>query len=85
MVMGRTRIARDILLGIETLLLHRMRSLLTMLGVVFGVSSVVAMLSVGEGASTEALDQIRRLGSDNIIISSTKSAQEEQAVTGSRT
>ena len=78
--MRRTRIARDILLGIENLLLHRMRSLLTMLGVVFGVSSVVAMLSVGEGASTEALDQIRRLGSDNIIISSTKSAQEEQAV-----
>ncbi len=77
--MGRTRIVRDILLGIETLLLHRMRSLLTMLGVVFGVSSVVAMLSVGEGASTEALEQIRRLGSDNIIISSTKSAQEEQA------
>ena len=78
--MGRTRIARDILLGIENLLLHRMRSLLTMLGVVFGVSSVVAMLSVGEGASTEALEQIRRLGSDNIIISSTKSAQEEQAL-----
>ncbi len=74
------KIARDILLGIENLLLHRMRSLLTMLGVVFGVSSVVAMLSVGEGASTQALDQIRRLGSDNIIISSTKSAQEEQAV-----
>jgi len=78
--MGRTRIARDILLGIENLLLHRLRSLLTMLGVVFGVSSVVSMLSVGEGASTEALDQIRRLGSDNIIISSAKSAKEEQAV-----
>jgi putative ABC transport system permease protein len=74
------RIARDILLGIENLLLHRMRSLLTMLGVVFGVSSVVAMLSVGEGASTEALEQIRRLGSDNIIISSAKSAQDEQTV-----
>jgi putative ABC transport system permease protein len=78
--MVRTRIVRDILLGIENLLLHRMRSLLTMLGVVFGVSSVVAMLSVGEGVSTEALAQIRRLGSDNNIISSAKSAQEEQAV-----
>jgi putative ABC transport system permease protein len=54
--------------------------MLTMLGVVFGVSSVVAMLSVGEGASTEALEQIRRLGSDNIIISSAKSAKEEEAV-----
>jgi putative ABC transport system permease protein len=79
--MGRTRIARDILLGIENLLLHRTRSVLTMLGVVFGVSSVVAMLSVGEGASTEALEQIRRLGSENIIISSVKPAQDEQAAT----
>jgi putative ABC transport system permease protein len=78
--MRRTRIIRDIGLGIENLLLHRLRSMLTMLGVVFGVSSVVAMLSVGEGASTEAMDQIRRLGSDNIIISSTKSAQEEESV-----
>ena len=41
-----------------------------MLGVVFGVGSVVAMLSVGEGASAEALEQIRKLGSNNIIISS---------------
>jgi putative ABC transport system permease protein len=79
--MRRTRIVRDIALGIENLLLHRLRSLLTMLGVVFGVSSVVAMLSVGEGASTEALDQIRRLGSDNIIISSVKSTVEEQSAT----
>jgi putative ABC transport system permease protein len=50
-----------------------------MLGVVFGVGSVVAMLSVGEGASAEALNEIRRLGSNNIIISSVKSAEEEQA------
>ncbi|MBM4028017.1 MAG: FtsX-like permease family protein [Planctomycetes bacterium] len=52
-----------------------------MLGVVFGVSSVVAMLSVGEGASVEALEQIRRLGSDNIILSSAKSTAEEQSAT----
>src|SRR5512146_1196041 len=78
--MRQAQIMRNVWLGMENLLLHKLRSFLTMLGVVFGVSSVVAMLSVGEGASTEALDQIRRLGSDNIIISSTKSAQEEQAV-----
>jgi putative ABC transport system permease protein len=78
--MRRTRIARDILLGVESLFLHRMRSLLTMLGVVFGVSSVVAMLSIGEGASTETLERIRRLGSDNIILSSAKSAKEQEAV-----
>jgi putative ABC transport system permease protein len=79
--MRQARIVRNILLGIENLLLHKLRSFLTMLGVVFGVGSVVAMLSVGEGASKEALAQIRKLGSDNIIISSVKSAEEEQAST----
>jgi putative ABC transport system permease protein len=52
-----------------------------MLGVVFGVGSVVAMLSVGEGASKEALEQIKKLGSNNIIISSMKSAEEEATST----
>jgi putative ABC transport system permease protein len=79
--MRQTRIVRNIALGIENLLLHKLRSFLTMLGVVFGVGSVVAMLSVGEGASQEALAQIRRLGSDNIIISSVKSAQEQATST----
>jgi putative ABC transport system permease protein len=72
---------RDILLGIENLLLHKLRSFLTMLGVVFGVGSVVAMLSVGEGASKEALEQIRKVGSNNIIITSMKSVEEETETT----
>jgi putative ABC transport system permease protein len=79
--MRQTRIVRNIWLGIENLLLHKLRSFLTMLGVVFGVGSVVAMLSVGEGASKEALEQIRKLGSNNIIISSKKSAEEEATST----
>ncbi len=79
--MRQTKIARNILLGIENLLLHKLRSFLTMLGVVFGVGSVVAMLSVGEGASKEALAQIRKLGSNNIIVSTVKSVEEEQAST----
>jgi putative ABC transport system permease protein len=79
--MGQARIVRNIWLGIENLLLHKLRSFLTMLGVVFGVGSVGAMLSVGEGASKHALEQIRKLGSNNIIITSMKSAEEEQAST----
>ncbi len=79
--MKQTRIGRNIWLGIENLLLHKLRSFLTMLGVVFGVGSVVAMLSVGEGASKEALEQIKKLGSNNIIISSMKSAEEEATST----
>jgi putative ABC transport system permease protein len=79
--MRQARIIRNIGLGIENLLLHKLRSFLTMLGVVFGVGSVVAMLSVGEGASQHALEQIRKLGSNNIILTSMKSAEEEQAST----
>jgi putative ABC transport system permease protein len=79
--MRRTRLFRNISLGIENLLLHKLRSFLTMLGVVFGVGSVVAMLAVGEGASKEALEQIKKLGSTNIIVSSIKSVEEESTST----
>jgi putative ABC transport system permease protein len=71
------KLTRNIRLGIKNLLLHKMRSFLTMLGIVFGVSSVIAMLAVGEGASKEALEQIRKLGSNNIIINSIKPVEEE--------
>ncbi len=81
--MRQTRLIRNIALGIENLLLHKLRSFLTMLGIVFGVGSVVAMLSVGEGASKEALEQIRKLGSNNIIISSVK-AVEDESMTNTR-
>ena len=72
---------REIQLGIKNLLQHKLRSSLTMLGMVFGVGSVIAMLAVGEGASKEALDQIRRLGSNNIIISAQKPIEEESQQT----
>lgn len=79
--MRQFKLARNILIGMEDLLLHKLRSFLTTLGIVFGVGSVVAMLSVGEGASKEAMDQIRKLGSNNIIISSIKSVEEESTST----
>ena len=66
------RLKRTIILGFKSLWLHRLRSLLTVLGIVFGVCSVIAMLAVGEGASYEAQEQIRRLGSNNIILKSVK-------------
>lgn len=74
--MKRSRLLRNIHLGIKTLLLHKLRSCLTMLGVVFGVGSVIAMLAVGEGASQEALAQIRKLGSNNIILNTVKPPQD---------
>jgi len=77
--MKRLRLLRDIHLGIKNLLLHKLRSLLTMMGVVFGVGSVIAMLAVGEGASKEALEQIRRMGSHNVIITAMKPTAEQSA------
>ncbi len=77
--MRNTRIVRDIQLGLKNLLLHKLRSLLTTLGVVFGVASVIAMLAVGEGANQEALEQIRQLGSNVIILRSEKPVDEGSA------
>ena len=59
-------------LGLGDIWRHKARSFLTMLGMVFGVGSVIAMLAVGEGASQQALDAIKRLGSQNILLSSEK-------------
>ncbi len=79
MVLFINRFMRDMQLGVKNLLLHKLRSLLTMLGLVFGVGSVIAMLAVGEGASLEALEQIRKLGSRNIIVNAQKPAEEQAA------
>ncbi|MFH1717156.1 MAG: ABC transporter permease [Planctomycetota bacterium] len=57
--------------------MHKLRSTLTALGIIFGVSSVIAMLAIGEGASREAQDQIARLGSRNIIIKTVEPPQEQ--------
>jgi len=62
--------------GINSLLLHKLRSLLTTLGVLFGTSSVIAMLAIGEGASHEAQEQIKLLGSQNVIARSIKPAED---------
>lgn len=77
--MRNARWIRDVKLGLKNLLLHKMRSFLTMLGVVFGVGSVIAMLAVGEGANQEALEQIRRMGSQIIILHSQKPTEESTA------
>lgn len=77
--MRKLRIFRDIGLGLKNLALHKLRSFLTTLGVVFGVGSVIAMLAVGEGANQEALEQIRRLGSNVIILRSVRSVEEATA------
>jgi putative ABC transport system permease protein len=55
--------------------MHRLRSTLTTLGIVFGVCSVIAMLAIGEGASRQAQQAIARLGSTNLIVETVKPPQ----------
>jgi putative ABC transport system permease protein len=63
-------------LALRNLTLHKLRVLLTILGLIFGVSSVIAMLAIAEGASAEAQRQIAELGATNIIVRSTKPVDE---------
>src|SRR5512136_150849 len=76
--LGLSRLGRTVRLGIKSLSQHRLRSLLTVLGIVFGVCSVIAMLAIGEGASYEAQEQIKNLGSQNIILRSIKPPEEQK-------
>src|SRR5215204_652491 len=57
-------------LGLKNLRLHKLRSLLTALGIIFGVAAVIIMVAIGEGTKQAALDQLRKLGAKNILIRS---------------
>jgi putative ABC transport system permease protein len=78
------RIWRGLRLGMKSLLLHKLRSGLTVLGIVFGVAAVISMLSIAEGTARVARDQIRALGATNIIVRSVKPSEENQASGGTR-
>ena len=56
---------------------HKLRSALTMLGVVFGVGAVISMLSIGAGAEREAMDMISRLGLRNVLLRAKTFEREE--------
>jgi len=60
------QIKENIRIGISGLLSHKLRSLLTVLGVIFGVAAVISMVSIGEGAKREATKQIDLLGVNTI-------------------
>ena len=59
---------REIKKCCRSLLNHRLRTLLSTLGILFGVAAVIAMLSIGEGAKQETLEQIEQLGMNSIIV-----------------
>jgi putative ABC transport system permease protein len=71
--------SRMIRLAVKNLSQYKLRAGLTMLGIIFGVCSVVAMLSVGEGANREIQEKIQRMGSRNILIESVQVEDDENA------
>ena len=59
-------------LGLKNLRLHKLRSLLTALGIIFGVAAVIIMVAIGEGTKRSALEQLQQLGARNILIRSVR-------------
>jgi ABC-type antimicrobial peptide transport system permease subunit len=68
---------RAIIQGIKSLMLYPLRSILTVLGIIFGVCSVIAMLAIGEGQKQKAEEEIKKLGAINVIITSVKPTEQE--------
>jgi putative ABC transport system permease protein len=76
--MPLVRALHTLRLGLKNVALHKLRSTLTVLGIVLGVASVIIMLAVGEAARFEAIRQIQQLGATNIIVRSVKPTQEAE-------
>ena len=62
------KVLYNFLIAYESIRGNKIRSLLTMLGIIFGVASVIAMLAIGKGAEQEVLAQIKLLGANNVIV-----------------
>lgn len=63
------RYGHDIRIAVESILSNKLKSILTALGIIFGVAAVISMLAIGKGAQQEILDQIKMVGVNNILIS----------------
>ena len=63
------RYGHDIRIAVESILSNKLKSILTALGIIFGVAAVISMLAIGKGAQQEILEQIKMVGVNNILIS----------------
>ena len=62
------RYMHDVNIAVESILANKLRSILTALGIIFGVAAVISMMAIGNGAQQEILEQIKMVGVNNIII-----------------
>ena len=71
------RILANFNIALEAVLANKVRSLLTGLGIIFGVAAVIAMMAIGAGAQQEILEQIKLVGVNNIVITPIVEQEEE--------
>ena len=71
------KLLMNLYIASEAVLANRVRSILTALGIIFGVAAVIAMLAIGNGAQQEILEQIKLVGVNNIVISPVVPQSEE--------
>ncbi len=62
------RYIHDVTIAVESILANKLKSMLTALGIIFGVAAVISMMAIGNGAQQEILDQMKMVGVNNIII-----------------
>jgi putative ABC transport system permease protein len=78
------RVLANLNIAIGAVIANKVRSLLTALGIIFGVAAVIAMLAIGNGAQKEILDQIKLVGVNNIVIKPIIEQKEEQVGEGDK-
>ena len=72
------RLLANLYIAIDAVIANKLRSLLTALGIIFGVAAVIAMLAIGNGAQQEILDQIKLVGVNNIVVKPVIEQKEEK-------
>jgi putative ABC transport system permease protein len=78
-----SRFLQTVSLGIKSLLLHKLRSALAVLGILIGVTAVIWLVGMGQGVSQQAQEQIKELGATNIIVQTVKPPQTSDVMSGS--
>jgi putative ABC transport system permease protein len=72
------RLASNFTISLEAVLANKLRTFLTALGIIFGVSAVIAMVAIGTGAQQEIMDQIKLVGVNNIVVKPIIEQEEEK-------
>jgi putative ABC transport system permease protein len=74
----REKFRSGFVLALRSLWLHKLRSFLSVLGIIIGTAAVISLMSFGKGSMEDALEDIRQQGTTNVIVTSVKPTEEAQ-------